>query len=169
MRATRTLQDAGAAFSARLDAAARESRLEMLTDYVRAEVAKAAGIDDVALLATDRGFFEQGMDSLSSIELRNRLRRGLARTLPATLAFDYPNVEALVAYLRREVFGEAYFADSRALESPHPSAPNTTVAAPAASATTSTRPAQTAERRRTTSASSAVAEKIASETRRGRS
>jgi acetoacetyl-CoA synthetase len=130
VRATRTVQEAGAPFSTRLDAAARESRLEMLSDYVRAEVAKATGMDDVALLATDRGFFEQGMDSLSSIELRNRLQRGLARTLPATLAFDYPNVEALVAYLRREVYGDAYFAEPRALESSLPSAPSVVDAAP---------------------------------------
>jgi NAD(P)-dependent dehydrogenase (short-subunit alcohol dehydrogenase family)/acyl carrier protein len=122
VRATRTVQDAGGAFITRLDAAARESRLEMLADYVRAEVANVAGIDDVARLASDRGFFEQGMDSLGSIELRNRLQRGLGRALPATLAFDYPNVDAVVAYLRREIFGDAYFAESRSSEPPHSSA-----------------------------------------------
>jgi acyl carrier protein len=117
VRVTRTLRNAGDAFSARLDAAARESRYEMLVDYVRTEVAKATGIDDAAGLATDRGFFELGMDSLSSVELRNRLQRGLARTLPSTLAFDYPNVEALVAFLRREIYGDAYFAEAREHES----------------------------------------------------
>jgi acetoacetyl-CoA synthetase len=115
VRVARTAQtDAGASFSSRLDSAAADSRLEMLSDYVRAEVAKATGIEDPELVGVDRGFFEQGMDSLSSIELRNRLQRGLDRSLPATLAFDYPNVAALVAFLSRQVYGDAYFESARA-------------------------------------------------------
>jgi len=44
-----------------------------------------------------------GMDSLTSVELRNLLQAALGRALPSTLAFDFPNVSALVDYLAGEV------------------------------------------------------------------
>jgi acyl transferase domain-containing protein/acyl carrier protein/phospholipid N-methyltransferase len=46
-----------------------------------------------------RGFFELGMDSLTSMELRNRLQRELDISLDATLTFKYPSVFALSEYL----------------------------------------------------------------------
>jgi myxalamid-type polyketide synthase MxaC len=114
VRATPTVQYAGTEFSVRLAEAERESRFEMLLGYVRAEVAKATGVGDANLIATDRGFFELGMDSLSSIELRNRLQRGLDRSLPATVAFDYPNVEVLVGFIWSQMYGGTYIAQTRA-------------------------------------------------------
>jgi len=39
------------------------------------------------------------MDSLTSVELKNRLSLDLGISLPATLAFDYPNVTALTKYI----------------------------------------------------------------------
>jgi acetoacetyl-CoA synthetase len=96
------------AFHSRLDAAPAESRREMLSEYVRAEVAGVLGLEDPDLIDIERGFFELGMDSLSSIQLRNRLQRGLGRALPSTLAFDYPNVAALVRFLFQEVYPEAH-------------------------------------------------------------
>src|SRR6185436_17805334 len=41
--------------------------------------------------------------SLMALELRNRLQRNLGKPLPATLAFDYPNVEAVSRFLARDV------------------------------------------------------------------
>jgi acyl carrier protein len=40
-----------------------------------------------------------GLDSLMALELRNRLESALGRTLSATLAWNYPTVDALVDYL----------------------------------------------------------------------
>jgi len=51
----------------------------------------------------EQGFFELGMDSLTSLELKNRLQASLAVTLPATLIFDAPNIQALSRYLAQEV------------------------------------------------------------------
>src|SRR6185369_4588709 len=50
-----------------------------------------------------RGFAEQGLDSLMAVELRNRLQRELGVTLSATLGFDHPTVERLVAHLLADV------------------------------------------------------------------
>jgi hypothetical protein len=43
------------------------------------------------------------MDSLMSVELRNRLERLLDCSLPSTLAFDYPNLTLMTEFLLREV------------------------------------------------------------------
>ena len=51
------------------------------------------------LPAAQAGFNELGMDSLTTIDLRRRLEKGLQTTLPSTIAFEYPTVEALAAYL----------------------------------------------------------------------
>jgi len=45
------------------------------------------------------GFFEMGMDSLTSVELRNSLQSALGCSLSATVAFDYPTVSSLCAHL----------------------------------------------------------------------
>ncbi|WP_426757454.1 type I polyketide synthase [Myxococcus sp. Y35] len=56
-------------------------------------------------LDPNQGFFEFGMDSLMSVELRNVLQRTLGTSLPATVAFDNPTVNGLVDYLAAEVLG----------------------------------------------------------------
>ena len=44
-----------------------------------------------------------GMDSLTAVELKNRLNRELMVPLPATLAFDYPNITSLTNYLLSKI------------------------------------------------------------------
>ncbi len=56
-------------------------------------------------LDPNQGFFEFGMDSLMSVELRNVLQRSLGTSLHATVAFDNPTVNGLVDYLAAEVLG----------------------------------------------------------------
>jgi len=84
---------------ARFEAAAADERPYLLAEHVRDEVARVLGLDPSHPLETDRGFFEIGMDSLTSAELRRRLERSLGRPLPPTLTFNYPNVDALTGYL----------------------------------------------------------------------
>jgi myxalamid-type polyketide synthase MxaB len=51
-----------------------------------------------------QGFTELGIDSLTSIELRNSLQSAPKRSLPATLLFDYPTLATLAEYLINIVF-----------------------------------------------------------------
>ena len=87
----------------RLSEAVPEGRRALLERAVAAEVATVLGREDAPRIAPDHGFFELGMDSLTSVELRNRLQNQLGVTLSQTLAFDYPTLDQLVDHLLREV------------------------------------------------------------------
>jgi len=72
---------------------------EWLRQHVAQQVAVVLGLDSADEVSDGRTFIQMGMDSLTSVELRNRLQKGLGQTLPATIAFDYPNVPAMAEYL----------------------------------------------------------------------
>lgn len=88
---------------AQLQAAAREDRLDLLREHIRALVARVLGLHAAAAVDIQQGFFQMGMDSLTSMELRNRLQKDFSCALATTLAFKYPTVEALAEYLLRAV------------------------------------------------------------------
>jgi 3-oxoacyl-(acyl-carrier-protein) synthase/SAM-dependent methyltransferase/NAD(P)-dependent dehydrogenase (short-subunit alcohol dehydrogenase family)/acyl carrier protein len=97
----------------RLKSVASEPRGEILRTLVRREVAAVLGIDSETFLDPRKGFFDFGMDSLTSVQLRHRLENALMRPLASTLAFKYPTIEALAAYLEA-VFEPAHEPDSGA-------------------------------------------------------
>ena len=70
----------------------RDARLREL---VAREAAKVMGLDAAELGDGNRGFFDMGMDSLMAVDLKNRLQAACGKTFPATLVFNYPNVNAL--------------------------------------------------------------------------
>ncbi|BBA33062.1 SA1_PKSA [Methylocaldum marinum] len=82
-----------------LMAAPVSERHALLTSHVQAQVAQTLGHVDKAEIQPARGFADLGMDSLTSVELRNRLQTSLGCKLPPTLAFDYPTVDAVVGHL----------------------------------------------------------------------
>jgi myxalamid-type polyketide synthase MxaC len=73
--------------------------LDLVTTLVRGEVAAVLGVEEARLTERGQGFFKLGMDSLMTVELRARLERTTGLSLPTTIAFEFPTVEALSGYL----------------------------------------------------------------------
>jgi polyketide synthase 7 len=70
-----------------------------LLELVRGEVAVVAGYDDGSAVDTARAFKELGFDSVTAVDLRNRLGGATGLKLPATVAFDHVNPQALAEHL----------------------------------------------------------------------
>lgn len=83
-------------------------RLNLLITHLQGIVSEILDLDSENTPETQQGFFQMGMDSLMSIQLKNRLEATLNHTLPSTLAFDYPNIEMLANYLIQEVLAPIF-------------------------------------------------------------
>ncbi|WP_211835316.1 type I polyketide synthase [Streptomyces rhizosphaericus] len=86
-----------------LDAA---GRLDVVVDVVRGGVAVVLGFGSLGEVRVDAAFKELGFDSLTAVELRNRLSVVTGLRLPATLVFDYPTPRVLAEYLCTRLTGE---------------------------------------------------------------
>ncbi|MEK9501492.1 SDR family NAD(P)-dependent oxidoreductase [Gaopeijia maritima] len=110
-----------------------EERLVFLVAAVSDEVRRVLRRPESAAVDPERGFFEMGMDSLMSIELRTRLQRRLELDLPSTLTFNHPTVEAVAHFVSSRIDraraaaassgGDAPTAATAAPEAPRAAAP----------------------------------------------
>lgn len=77
--------------------------IKHLSNYVDATVRQVLAIDAADVLEPNRSLLEMGMDSLLSVELRNRFASQLQLTLPVSLMFDMPTIDAVSRLLLTEL------------------------------------------------------------------
>jgi mycoketide-CoA synthase len=89
----------------RLEGLPEDEQHAVLLDLVRSNIATVLGSASPEAIDPDQAFQEVGFDSLTAVEMRNRLKSATGLALSPTLIFDYPNSAALAGYIHRELVG----------------------------------------------------------------
>jgi len=96
----------------KFEATPQLDRPQFLVEHLQHAICDILKLDSVERVDLRQGFFEIGLDSLTAVELKNRLETDLGRSLPPTIAFDYPNCASLAAWLAETLSPAALPADS---------------------------------------------------------
>ena len=96
-------RDASSDFANALLTTPLSKRRALLNAHIRMLVGQILRLSPEVTLDKHQGFFDLGMDSLTSVELRNHLQHSLKIALPSTLLFDYPTIGELVNFLLQKM------------------------------------------------------------------
>jgi len=96
-------QEASASLLNEIAGANIEQRTALIVKLIEQNIVTVLSLPKSKNIDRKQGFLDMGMDSLTAVELKNRLSRALTVSLPATLAFDYPNANGLANYLLTKV------------------------------------------------------------------
>jgi NAD(P)-dependent dehydrogenase (short-subunit alcohol dehydrogenase family)/acyl carrier protein len=84
-------------------ALAESQRRPAIVAHVQKKALLVIGLPDSTPLDPRQPLKEAGLDSLMAVELRNLLARSVGTSLPATLLFDYPSVDAITAFFLKRL------------------------------------------------------------------
>ncbi|WP_067186440.1 type I polyketide synthase [Microtetraspora niveoalba] len=101
-----TIAQSGTELRERLAPLARDDRVARLLEIVQQQAALVLGHLTPGAIVADRAFRDLGFDSLTAVELRDRLAAMTGLSLPATLLFEHPNPRALAGEMLAELFGD---------------------------------------------------------------
>ncbi|GAA1985058.1 type I polyketide synthase [Catenulispora subtropica] len=91
--------------ASRLAAMGPAERERTVTDLVCTHAAAVLGFGGAAEIPADRAFRDMGFDSLTAVELRNRLNTATGLKLASTAVFDYPSPEVLASHVAGQLAG----------------------------------------------------------------
>ncbi|MCB0207975.1 MAG: SDR family NAD(P)-dependent oxidoreductase, partial [Anaerolineae bacterium] len=89
-----------------LKAISANERYAVLNAYLHGRLVEVIGLRSDQMIGSQQPLFDLGIDSMLALELKKRLETDLGYSLPSTVIFDYPTLDALTEFLMSKMFGE---------------------------------------------------------------